>query len=463
MQANGTITYSETDLSGTTIIKGQALVNAGQVLLTLPREADGYYVLHVVDHTGSPPTAQDISLAILAPFNNPADSPFGISAHFDRGDNLGLVPLASLLGVSMVREDATWSQIEPAPGQYNFSTLDPSMYAFQQNNLSPLLILDYTNRLYDHNQTPYDSAGLMAFANYAKAVVAHYGSQLTAVEVYNEYNGIFSTGPCAIKASCYAQMLQATYPAIKAVRPDVTVIGGVAFSADLSWFRQLFQQKALHDMDAVSDHPYTTSMLISPEMEGTKMQMENLKALIKSDNGGTTKPLWVTEMGWPTSFLHADEHTQADYLVRAAVLCLAAGVHKFFWYDLLNDGTSTFNDEDNFGLLSQPDYSGLYTPKPAYVAYAVLTRLLSGQHFIRSGSIGLGIYDEQFSNNIQVLWSAFGTPTVIVSTTMPITVTSMTGDSQSYTPSHGQVALTLSGDPIYLNGAVKSITLKNSL
>ena len=463
MQSSGNITYSETDLNGTTILKGQALASAGQVLLSLPKEADGYYMLHVVDHTGSPTTTQTIPLAILAPFSNPTSSPFGISAHFGRGDDLSLIPLVSLLGVSMVREDATWSQIEQAPGQYNFSTLDPSMYELQQNNLTPLLILDYTNRLYDNNQTPYDSAGLTAFANYAKAVVSHYGSQLKTVEVYNEYNGIFSTGVCADKASCYAQMLQATYPAIKAVRPDVTVIGGAVFSADLAWFRQLFQQKALRYMDAVSDHPYTTSNFVSPEMEDTKKQMENLKALIKSSNGGTAKPLWITEMGWPTSFLHVDERTQADYLVRAALLSVAAGVDKFFWYDLLNDGTSTFDDEDNFGLLNRPDYSGLYTPKPSYVAYAVLTRQLSGQHFISSNSIGWSIYDEQFSNNTQVLWSAFGTPAVIVSTTTPIAVTSMTGSTQSYTPSHGQIVLTLSGDPIYLHGAVKRITLKNSL
>jgi hypothetical protein len=459
VQANGSITYTVTNLDGATIAKGQALVTAGRAFVTPPAEPDGYYVLHVVDNTVSLPATQRIPYAILAPFRAASASPFGVSAHFDRGDDLSLVPVAAMLGVSMVREDATWAQIEKVAGQYSFAGLDPSMSALQQNGLMPLLILDYNNPLYDNNKTPYDKAGFTAFANYARAVVTRYGTQLKAVEVYNEYNGTFSNGPCTRKASCYVQLLQATYRAIKAVRSNVTVVGGAVFAVDLTWFRQLFQQKALDYMDAVSVHPYTTDMLFSSEMEDTEKQLQNLQKLIKSSNGGTTKPLWVTEMGWPTSLLHVDERTQADYLVRSAVLCLAAGVHKYFWYDLLNDGTDQLTDSDKFGLLRQPDQSGLYTPKPAYVAYAVLIRQLANQQFVGSESVGAGVYDEHFSSNLRVLWSIYGKSSIIIRTATPLTVTNMTGGTRTYKPSQGQVMLQLSGDPIYLHGAVQSIRL----
>jgi hypothetical protein len=104
---------------------------------------------------------------------------------------------------------------------------------------------------------------------------------LKAVEVYNEYNGAFSTGPCARKPSCYAQLLRYTYQAIKAIRPDVTVVGGAAFSADLPWFNELFEDGALPYMDVVSDHPYTLLYIASPELEGTDEQMEALQDLVK--------------------------------------------------------------------------------------------------------------------------------------------------------------------------------------
>ena len=455
--SSGTIAYTVTDFSGATTGSGQASVTSGHVALTLPREPEGYYVLHIVDHTGSSSATQSIPFAILTPFTLSADSPFGVGVHFTGCNNPQLAQFIAAMGAAMVRDDASWATIEKTPGQYSFTAFDRYMQVLQQNNVDPLLILDYNNRFYDNNQTPYDTSGLTAFANYARAVVAHYGPQLKAVEVYNEYNGLLSTGPCARKPSCYAQMLQLTYQAIKSVRPDVTVVGGALFSADLSWFSQLFQDGALHSMDAVSDHPYTAFTITSPELAQIRQQMAKLEALIRQFNGGQSKPMWITELGWPTSFLHVNERVQADYLVRSAVLTLAAGVQKFFWYDLLNDGTDFSKAEQNFGLLYRPDATGRYTPKPSYMAYAVLARQLSNQHFIGSGSEGWGIYDEYFTNNVHVLWSILGSRDITVSTTTPVTVTSMTGSVRTYTPSHGQVNLKLSGDPVYLQGSVTNI------
>ncbi len=454
---NGAISYTVTDLSGATVLSGQSAVAYAQTNLTLPHVPDGYYVLHITDHTVSSTVTQSIPFAVVAPFTPGTNSPFGVGVHFTGGDNPNLAPPLTTMGAGSIRDDAAWDLIERAPGRYTFNAFDPYMQVLQQNNIDPLLILDYNNRFYDNNQTPYDDAGLTAFANYAKALVSHYGSQLKEVEVYNEYNGAFSTGPCVRKASCYAQMLRYTYQAIKSIRPDMTVVGGAALFADLSWFKQLFQAGALRYMDAISDHPYTPFFTLSPEVAGTGQQMADLETLIKSYNHGLPKPIWITELGWPTSFMHPGEHTQADYLVRSTVLGLAAGVQKFYWYDLLNDGNDQYNTQQNFGLLRRLDAAGRYTPKPSYVAYAVMARKLSHEAFISSDSIGRGIYDMRFTNNLRVLWSIFGHQNIVVSTSHPLTITSMTGRVETYTPSGGQVTLSLSGDPIYMQGNVSSI------
>jgi len=156
--------------------------------------------------------------------------------------------------------------------------------------------------------------------------------------------------------------------------------------------------------------------------------------------------------------MHVSERGQADYLVRGAVLAFAAGVQKFFWYDLLNDGNDTTRNEQNFGLLRRPDASGRYQPKPAYVAYAVLARMLAHQAFVGSDAVGWGVYDERFTNNLRVLWSTPGNRTVIVSTNDPVTVTSMTGGVQTYRPSGGHFALNLSPAPVYLQGNVSKVS-----
>jgi hypothetical protein len=447
--SNGSISYTVTDLSHTLVTHGSHTVTGKQVTLTLPTQADGYYTLNIFDHTALFSPRQSIPFAVVAPPPG-TDSPFGVGIHLGAGNGSAITPLITRLGTAAIRTDATWSQIEQTPGHYTFDTYDPALQVLQQNHLSPLLVLDYTNRFYDNGETPYDDTGLRAFANYAKAVVTHYGSQLKAVEIYNEYNGLSSTGPCARNPVCYVRMLQYSYQAIKSVRPDVTIVGGAVFSADLFWFQQLFQDGGLRFMDVVSDHPYPLVSSLSPERAGIAQQMDLLQSLIRHYNNGSAKPIWITELGWPTSLFNVDERTQAQYLVRGAVLSLASGVQKFFWYDYLNDGTAFYSSEQNFGLLRQPDAAGRYTPKPSYAAYATLIRQLAHQSFISGGAIGNSIYDERFSN-VHVLWSTDDHHTITVASSRPLSVTTMTGKVQTYTPSAGKVSLPLSEDPLYIS------------
>ncbi len=372
--ASGTITYSITDYTGATITQDQVAVNGKQTTFSVQNLPDNHYVLTVTDHTTQTAITQTLSFAVLAPFTPSEDEAFGVSAHFSMHDPLDAVPMAATLGVRLVRDDATWAKIETTAGIYNFAQVDPFMQAFSQNKLAPLLILDYNNPFYDNNQTPYDEVGFTAFANYARALVSYYGPELKAVEVYNEYNGTFSNGPCARNASCYAQMLRATYQAIKAVRPDVTVVVGATFGIDLDWFEDLFEAGGLAYTDVISIHPYSDIFIDTPEIREIAEHIQKLQALIKANNRGDTKPIWITELGWSTAFNITNDREQAHYLVRSAVLSLSAGVQKFFWYDFLNDGSELFNPEENFGLLRRPDASGYYTPKLAYTAYAVLIR-----------------------------------------------------------------------------------------
>ncbi len=460
---SGAVSYTVTDFSGATVTRGQSAVTGRQTGLTLPWLPDDYYVLHVTDRTAGFPTSQAIPFAVVSPFGPAANSPFGVGVHFMGGNNSGLAQLIATMGAGAIRDDATWATIERSPGSYSFNNFDPSMQVLQQNTIDPLLILDYNNRFYDNDQTPYDNAGLSAFANYARALVTHYSQQLKVVEVYNEYNGIFSTGPCARQPACYASMLRYTYQAIKSVRPDVTVVGGAAFYADLHWFDELFQSGGLPYMDVISDHPYTALYIVSPELQGLAEQMRALQDLVKRYNHGKAKPIWITEIGWPTSSLNVSERAQADYLVRGAVLSLAAGVQKIFWYDFLNDGTDTSQIEQNFGLLRKPDAGGRYTPKPAYVAYAVLIRELANRSFIGREAVWPGIYDMLYSGNLRIFWSTPFGQSVVLSTNGPVTAISMTGRTQILVPSGGHIILNLSADPVYIQGTILSVTWHNPL
>ncbi len=455
-QSSGTISYTITDFTGKQVGSGGPLtVSNGQATVTLPQEPDGYYLLNVTDNTVSPAVTQQISFTMVAPFTTPANSPFGAETHFRDGMDPNLDPVITTLGIGNIREDMTWQVVEATPGVYNFSSTDPWMTALQQNGLNPLLILDYNNTNYDGGQTPYDTAGYTAFANFAKAVVTHY-PQLKMVEVYNEYTG-FASGPCAGSAACYATLLQYTYQAVKAVRPSVTVIGGSTGGLDLNWETSLFQAGGLHYLDALSIHPYTAGQAAAPETGPIDQEVIATENLIRQDNNGYPKPIWITELGWPTCCSRVDEPTQAAYVVRSAALALAGGTQKFFLYASLDGGTDPNYTEDHFGVVRLPDPAGSYTPKPSYTAYAVMARQLANETFETAQNQNNGVYDEVFSqngsDNLRVLWTTAGSTNITLSASSALTVVSMMGTSQTVQPVNGQVTLTLSGNPIYVQGA----------
>jgi hypothetical protein len=86
------------------------------------------------------------------------------------------------------------------------------------------------------------------------------------------------------------------------------------------------------------------------------------------------KPLWITEMGYPTHAGAAgvDEETQANYAVRTFLLARTSpAVERVFWYDLQNDGEDRDEGEFNFGLVRMDR-----TPKPAYRACRTMASLV---------------------------------------------------------------------------------------
>ncbi|MGH2508865.1 MAG: sugar-binding protein, partial [Ktedonobacteraceae bacterium] len=214
----------------------------------------------------------------------------------------------------------------------------------------------------------------------------------------------------------------------------------------------------LNCMDVVSDHPYTALYLASPEVQGLEEDMQNLQQLIQRDNHGQTKPIWITEMGWTTANLYVSEQTQANYLVRGMILGLAAGVQKIFWYDLLNDGSDNAVVQQNFGLLRVPDQEKLYTPKPAYTAYAVLVHELAGRQFLRRASVTPGVFDMLFSSNLHVLWTTLLKKNIVLTTDHPVTAISLTGRVQTLQPVGGKIMLSLSGEPVYIQGTISGVS-----
>ena len=131
------------------------------------------------------------------------------------------------------------------------------MKELAQHGLEPLIVLSFANHLYDGGLTPFSSEGRGGYAHYGRAVLDHYGPQIRAVEIWNEYNGSFCEGPCRDdRPTSYVRMLEQAYRALKSARPDVTVVGAATVNVPLPYLEAVFQKGGLDFMDALSVHPY---------------------------------------------------------------------------------------------------------------------------------------------------------------------------------------------------------------
>lgn len=458
-----TISWSVKNIWEETVAEGVYANQGTEVLLELDPGQTGYFLLEAdLDSPGRTTATLRTPFAVL-PDANPGqslDARFGMNTHFASsatGWSPDLSPLAKAAGAGSIRDGYYWASVETQTGQYDYSKYAPYMSQIGEDGILPLIMLGLENPLYDGGSTPYSEAGFQAYADYAVASLAQFGSQITAVEIYNEFNlpgyGDRGNGPADSKPEVYAGMLQKSYEAIKAVRPDVTVVGLAAAGVPLDWIEEVFQLGGLQYMDAISIHPYQYPRV--PEAMVTELTA--LKNLIKQYNGGQLKPIWSTEIGWPTHEGSTNEKTQADYLVRSYIVSFANGMDRVYWYDFMNDGTDKTYNENNFGVIRNlKDSLGAYTPKPAYAAFAAITRQLAGWDYDRADNFAPDISSYVFQKGgveTRAVW-AQREMTVALDVYAPVEVTDLMGNTQTYVPQQGKVYLTLDGEPRYVKGFV---------
>jgi hypothetical protein len=458
-----TLAWSVYNAWGEPVVAGSAAVTGGKHRLNVTVLEDGYYRLSLAaSSSGSVIKNIETTFAVLPAFDltSVTASPFGIQTHFGINWNREMAPLLKYAGLKNVRDSFYWSEVELNQNQYTFNpkTTLP-LQSFRDFSIDPLLVFGLSNKYYDAGKTPYTAAAHTAYGNYVKAMLNKFGSQLKWGEIWNEFNLPYfgGNGPAASRSDVYYELLKEGYEASKSVRPDLTVVGGVTADVPLDWLEDLFELGGLDYMDALSVHPYRYPQ--TPE--GLLEEIAQLNQLVSDYNNGQTIPLWFSEIGWPTHLnpTGVDENTQAAYLIRSYVLSIAAGVEKIYWYNLMDSGTDKLYNEHNFGIVHNTgDALGAYTPKPAYVAMSTLTRQLTGAAPVSQNEAD-GIYHYTFHKNnedIHVLWS-LTQQNVTLSAQAPLTVTDMMGRTNSYTPIDGEVYLTLTGEPLFIQGAVTDV------
>ncbi len=358
-----------------------------------------------------------------------------------------------------LRTDVLWENIQfQRDGAFDWRRLDDIVSVASRHNIAVLPIVGGT--------APFAAERLEGvrdgFANrfpareddwrrFVRALTERYRESVRTWEVRNEANSGFWLGT----AKHYSDNLRQAYEEIHAVDPEALVSIAGTSGVDMNWFRQVEEAGGAPYMDVVSVHPY---MQPTPPERGLIRALMNVidwaNHLPPPAIGGTgERPVWITEFGYQTrgGDRAVSEITQAQFLVRSMVQAWSAGVERLFWYEFA-DGSDPYDPEHNFGLV----YQNL-TPKPAYVAYAVMARLLEGSAVPRTLSFDdqrLRAYEFcRVEECVVVAWALED-----VRVEWPVKDAAMiidmmgTGLPLRPVPESGNAAINLGSSPIYIYG-----------
>jgi len=280
-------------------------------------------------------------------------------------------------GAKQIRGFVNWQNVRGASRDYEMQRY--RLFADQAKARGLRVLLTVTGTAGAMPSTPADYAAVAGdIANELRGKGVDY-------EVWNEEdeNGFWLNGP---QPAAYTALLKAAYPAIKNADPAATVLVGGLVANDFDFLEQLYANGAKGSFDAVGVHTDTACLTTDPreyyrEPSGrigrySFTGYREVRATMLAH--GDDKPVWMTELGWPTitttctrggragtKAAGVTPAEQADFLTKAYG-CLANDPYVPYaaWFSLSDVQTGSPDDSLNLGLMNDA-----FARKPAFAAF----------------------------------------------------------------------------------------------
>jgi hypothetical protein len=317
---------------------------------------------------------------------------------------------ARALHAELIRTVVSWSAIEPSgPEQLDSSTLavvDRLVSDASAAGIRVIMAVDSTpcwassaprgvlagcklgNETKANAWPPNNPA---YFGRFAAFLAKRYGTQLAAIEVWNEpdqANEDYLAGPN--KPERYAQLLRAAYPAIKAVDPSIPVLAGSLVGSNGVFLRALYAAGIKGYYDGLAVHFYNLTL-------GSLRSIHEVQLA----NGDDT-PLWLDEFGWsscwPAQSIEQEQacvtpQLQASNLANTyRALVHTPWVAAAVMYKLQDSRSEDFGVTSASGAHkpSFAAFAGALTAPFAKISPVLLSLRRSGGHVLASGSAPVG-------------------------------------------------------------------------
>lgn len=225
--------------------------------------------------------------------------------------NPGQIADTKALGAHWVRVFATWPDLEPQRGVFAPNWVASYEQLFRSLPAGSKLIVDVVDTprwetgSTDEHAPPANPNDYAAFVG---ALAHRWAGHVAAYEVWNEEDlpEWWSGGP---NPGAYAQLLESTYPAVKAADPSATVVLGGLAGNDYQFLEGVYQAGGKGSFDAVGVHTDTACNVLSPYrfLRGADNRMipdsflayREVHATMLAN--GDASPIWMTEMSWRTT------------------------------------------------------------------------------------------------------------------------------------------------------------------
>jgi hypothetical protein len=317
-------------------------------------------------------SAQDGDAARKDPRDD--SSPWGVATGAEWfGDYPKFNPLLHEAGVNWLRGFPMWQGIEPKQGLWNWEKADALVANARANNIhltAPLAYLaPWASAHGDSRKFPIKD--MQYWRDFVERVVIRYHNDIKYWEIWNEFNG----GGFAVNGTpqIYADLVRDAYATAKKIDPTAKIGLNVA-NFDVGFLDRAIKAGAAGHFDYVAVHPYEVLGGVADRGEAYFLSMaDNLRRMLAANGQNADMPLWITEIGAlaPVSPDAEADRQQAETLVKAYVLALAAGFQRIFWFEARGP---PYGKGKDLGLIRAD-----WTLRPSFEALESITSVLGPQ------------------------------------------------------------------------------------
>jgi GH35 family endo-1,4-beta-xylanase len=289
------------------------------------------------------------------------------------------------MGAGWIVEYFPWAYSEPEPGRFDWTHADLVVDHARRQGLTVIARLGFVPewaRPDPEEQvttfTYLDRDHYDEFAAYARAFAEHFQGRVAHIVIWNEPNISLEWGYRAVDPAGYTALLRAVYGEIKAVDPEILVLGGALAPTlapegdpegmnDLVYLQRMLDAGAGEVMDALAVHAYGWQAHPDAPADPSAVNYSRTELLRAAlvEAGYADMPVFITEGGWndhPRWTKAVQPSQRAAYSVRAYEKareewpwCEAV----VLWAFRYPRPTNTFQDYFTFVTTD-------FTPKPIY-------------------------------------------------------------------------------------------------